>query len=315
MFAWVQPSRNAMPLRLHAASTLSRAACMTGGIWVAQQLHAAEREAEVAWPHLGKTQAGDGADFVGHGDPFRAFQFDTQQQFARRVERPGIAAVHVFLAGDAPDRRGGRLRAASARADTKQRPSAGWADGTLKPRLGGGQGRVDTLQVVRVPARFDQGADGGRGFSLTQQDAVHASPEYLPELPGAGPDMVFVDAIDRGLDDDGGGAMAGAGRSAGNEAAHVGLETGHVEAAVLHADVHVVGPGGGVLATLVKAEDVTAVWAVIVNRLILSQQLDGAVDPVGHGLGFLLRLPCMWDGRGGGRQAGPSSGPRLARNS
>src|SRR5271167_3815461 len=117
---------------------------------------------------------------------------------------------------------------------------------------------------------------------------MHAAAENLPELPGAGADVVFVDAVDRRLDDYRGCAMAGAGRAALDKAARVRLEAGHIERPVLHAHIDVVGPVGSVLTALGKGEDVTAVSPVVIDRLILGQKLDCSVDPVGHGLGSLL---------------------------
>jgi hypothetical protein len=55
--------------------------------------------------------------------------------------------------------------------------------------------------------------------------------------------MLLVDAVDRCLDDHRRRAMAGARRPAIDEAAQILGEPGHIECAVLHADIDVVGPG------------------------------------------------------------------------
>jgi hypothetical protein len=51
---------------------------------------------------------------------------------------------------------------------------------------------------------------------------------------------------------------------------------------VLHADIHVVGPGAGIDATLRMGQHMAAVRTVIIDRLILLQQFDAAVDPRTH---------------------------------
>jgi len=65
----------------------------------------AERQAEVARADLGKSKTRYGKNLLAIGDAFGAFQFHPKQQLAFRVKRPGIAAVHVFLGGEAPDGR------------------------------------------------------------------------------------------------------------------------------------------------------------------------------------------------------------------
>ena len=76
--------------------------------------------------------------------------------------------------------------------------------------------------------------------------------------------------------------MAGARGAGVDQAAHVVGETGHVERAVLHADIHVVGPGAGIFAALRVSQHVTGMRTVVVDRLTLRQQFDCAVDTVGH---------------------------------
>ena len=79
-------------------------------------------------------------------------------------------------------------------------------------------------------------------------------------------------------------------------------------AAVLHADIDVVGPGAGIVAALRVGQHVAAMRAVVVDRLILRQQFDGAVDAVGHNgspSGRRLRRVCARDrGRRQARRQG-----------
>ena len=56
------------------------------------------------------------------GDALGAFELDAEQQLAFPVERPGVAALEIFLRRDPPDRSGGRFGAAAARPDAE--PSA-----------------------------------------------------------------------------------------------------------------------------------------------------------------------------------------------
>ena len=75
-------------------------------------------------------------------------------------------------------------------------------------------------------------------------------------------------------------------------------EAGHVEGAMLHADIHVIGPGGGVFPALGVGQHVAAVRSVVVDCLVLFQQLDGAVDPACHAVS--LRFSCQQSALGGG---------------
>src|SRR5258708_640410 len=111
---------------------------------------------------------------------------------------------------------------------------------------------------------------------------MRAAPEDLAELPGIVADMAFVDAVDRRLDDDRRGAVPGAGRAALDEALEVFGEPGHVEGAVLHPDIDVIGPGAGILAALRAAQHMAGMGAEVIDRLVLRQQLDGAVDAAAH---------------------------------
>src|SRR5260370_16825396 len=92
-----------------------------------------------------------------------------------------------------------------------------------------------------------------------------------------------IDRRSRGSPNSAGRWVAGIGRPAVDQAAHVFGQRRHVEGAMLHADIDVVGPGLGVLATLLVGQNVAGMRAVVVDRLIGFQQLDGAVDALGHG--------------------------------
>ena len=117
---------------------------------------------------------------------------------------------------------------------------------------------------------------------------MHAAPEDLAELPGVEADIRLIGAVHRRLDDDRRRAVSRAGRPAIDQAAHVLGQPGHVEGAVLHADIDVVGPGAGILATLRVGQHVAGVRAVVVDRLVLRQQFDGPVDASRHGGSPLL---------------------------
>ena len=137
--------------------------------------------------------------------------------------------------------------------------------------------------MVRIAAGFHECPDGVGGFRLAQQDAVHAAAEDLAKLPGVDAHMRGVDAVHRGLDDHRRRAMSRPRRPGVRHAAHVLGKAGHVESAVLHADIHVVGPGSGIDATLRMGQHVAAMRTVVINSLILRQQFDAAVDPLTHG--------------------------------
>ena len=53
--------------------------------------------------------------------------------------------------------------------------------------------------------------------------------------------------------------------------AHVFGEPGHVERAVLHADIDVVGPGAGILAALRVGQHMAGMGADVIDRLVLRQ--------------------------------------------
>jgi hypothetical protein len=100
--------------------------------------------------------------------------------------------------------------------------------------------------VVRIAAGFDKGAHGLGRLGLAQQHPVHAAAEDLAELPCVEADIGGVGAVDRRLDDDRRRAVPGVGRAAFHQPEHILGEPRHVEGAVLHADIDVVGPGAGV---------------------------------------------------------------------
>src|SRR5579871_4479147 len=88
--------------------------------WLAWNGAVTEGETEITRPDLGKSQSGDAEDVLAIGDTLGAFQLYPQQQLAFWIERPGIAAIHVFLGRQAPDRRRRALRSAPARTDVEE---------------------------------------------------------------------------------------------------------------------------------------------------------------------------------------------------
>ena len=135
---------------------------------------------------------------------------------------------------------------------------------------------------MRIAAGFDKGAHRVRRLGLAQQQAVDAAAEDLAKLPGVEADIGGVGAVDRRLDDDRRRAVTGAGRAALDQARHVFGEPGHVERAMLHPDIDVIGPGVGVVAPLRAGQHMPAMAADVVDRLVLRQQLDRPVDPLSH---------------------------------
>ncbi len=137
---------------------------------------------------------------------------------------------------------------------------------------------------MRVAAGFHEGAHGAGGFRLAQQHAMHAAPEDLAELPGIVADVLRIGAVHRRLHHHRGRPVARARRPAGDQAEHVLGQTGHVEGAVLHADIDVVGPGLRVLPPLRVGQHVAGMVAGVVDRLPRREQFDRPVDPWRHGI-------------------------------
>src|SRR6266568_3330365 len=124
-----------------------------------------------------------------------------------------------------------------------------------------------------------------------------AAPEGLAELPGVVADIGLVGAVDRCLDDDCRGAVARAGRPALDKALQIFGEPAHVEGAVLHPDIDVVGPGAGILAALGTAEEMAGMGAEVIDRLVLRQELDRAVDTARHCRPSLEQCPIILNRR------------------
>src|SRR5215813_14687029 len=137
----------------------------------------AERKAEVAGADLGKSEARHSDDLLAIGDAFRAFQLHAQKQFALRIERPGITALHVIFDRQAPDRRCGSFRAAPARADAEPFAAGGaalalrCAPRALQPRQWRGNVGIDPDRIMRIAAGFHEGPHRIGAFRLAQQDA------------------------------------------------------------------------------------------------------------------------------------------------
>src|SRR5438132_2751833 len=155
------------------------------------------------------------------------------------------------------------------------------------------QGRIDPGRLVRIAAGFDKGANGVRRLGLAQQDAMHPATKDLAELPGVEAHIGGIGTVDRSLDDDGRRAVPGGSWAGLDQTLHVFSKTRHVERAVLHPDVYIVGPGIRVRAPLCAGQYMTAMTADIIDRLVACQQFDGAVDAVRHDrlldAGFAIR--------------------------
>ncbi len=149
---------------------------------------------------------------------------------------------------------------------------------------------------MRIAAGFHEGPRSLSAFRLAQQDAVHPAAEDLAELPGVIAHLRGIDAVDRRLDDHRRRAVSRAGRPGIDHAVHVLREARHVEAAVLHADIDVVGPACGIDAALRLGQHVTAVRTVIIDGLILLQKFDAAIDATAHGVCSLRFWRCPREG-------------------
>src|SRR5262249_56366552 len=98
-------------------------------IGVARHLAVTEREREIARPDLGEADPRHAENFLAARDALRAFELDAEQQFAVRIERPGVAQLAILRFRHAPDRRPLRLPAAAARAEPQGPRVAGVALG------------------------------------------------------------------------------------------------------------------------------------------------------------------------------------------
>src|SRR6185312_2979498 len=124
-----------------------------------------------------------------------------EQQFAFRIEWPGIAALHVVLARQAPEWCRRRLRSSPARPDAEPYAARGasLAIGRTRGSLHPGQRRrnvgIDADRIVGIAAGFHEGAHCVGRLRLAQQDAMHPAAEDLAELPGIVTDMRGIDAV------------------------------------------------------------------------------------------------------------------------
>src|SRR5271165_5861351 len=165
-----------------------------------------------------------------------------------------------------------------------------------------------------IAAALDKSAHRRCRFRLAEQHTVHAAAQDLAELPGIEADIGRVGAVDRRLDDDRRRAVTRARRTALDEAAHIFGETCHVEGPVLHPDIDVIGPDMRVFASLRIGQQMTAVTADVIDRLILLEEFDGAVDAVWHYLpsrSAAAKYPAS--GRGCPRFSRLRAAPPLAR--
>src|SRR5271156_466707 len=66
-------------------------------IGIARNCDIAQRQAEIARAQFGEAETRHGENRLAIGDALRRFELDPEQQFATRIERPGIAAFEIFL--------------------------------------------------------------------------------------------------------------------------------------------------------------------------------------------------------------------------
>jgi hypothetical protein len=124
---------------------------------------------------------------------------------------------------------------------------------------------------MRIAAGLHKCEDGLRRFRLAQQDSVHAAAKDLAELPGVEANVGRVGAVNGGLDDDDRRAVARAGRAALDQAAHLLGEPCHVERAVLHPDIDVVGLDPRILSAPIEEQGVAGVTTDVMDGLVLRQ--------------------------------------------
>src|SRR5712691_8818118 len=214
---------------------------LTGHLFVAQD------QSQVTWAHFGKANARHTQDLLDIGHALQALNLDAQQQFSLGVQGPGIGEAHVFLWAEPPHPRCRRLRTSTTGAN---------AETTSYTDL-----------VNRIATRLHKRPHRVSGFRLTEQDAMHATGEDLPELPGIVAHDQLVRAVYGDFDNHCRRAVTAAGGAAVHQAMHIRVQPGHVEGAVFHADVDVIGPGVGVLLALLVSQDVPGMATDIINRL------------------------------------------------
>jgi hypothetical protein len=76
--------------------------------------------------------------------------------------------------------------------------------------------------------------------------------------------------------------VAAARRPTVDQAPQILIQPGHIESPVLHAHVDIIGPGAGVEFALFIGENMAGVAAHVIDRLVLRQQFDGAIDAWWH---------------------------------
>src|SRR5262245_26357839 len=83
--------------------------------------------------------------------------------------------------------------------------------------------------------------------------------------------------------------MTGSGGASIDQTTYVLGQTGHIEGAVLHADIDVVGPGPSIRLALRETQHVAGMLADVVDGLILGQKFNGSIDSGCHEQSF----PCF----------------------
>ena len=96
---------------------------------------------------------------------------------------------------------------------------------------------------------------------------MHPAGEDLAELPGVVPNDRLVRAVYGDFHNHCRRAVATARGAACHQASHIRIQSGHVEGAVFHTDIDVIGPGVGVLLALRVGQDVSGMATDVVNGL------------------------------------------------
>src|SRR5690242_9392437 len=219
----------------------------------------AERQRHVAGAALAEPDSGNLYDFVHIGKSEFVFDLDAEQYLAIWIERPDVSLLQILIVRDSPDL-GCGCRAMGAAAALLQ---SSW---------------TDALFAIGIADCFYKGFHCAGGGCVAQQDPVDAGGQYLLEHPRVGAYCGFIGSPDRDIHDHGGRSMAGSSGSARGESLHVSRKSRYIVRSGFHVVADVIGPGLGVLLTLLESADRAGMRSGVVNRLALFQQLDGSVD-------------------------------------
>ena len=109
---------------------------------------------------------------------------------------------------------------------------------------------------------------------------MYAPRKNLAELPGVEAHDLFRCSLHRRFDDNGRRSVSTASGATVDETAQILIQPGHVEGAMFHTYVDVVGPCSRIFYALRVGEHMPCVSSHIVDRLVLGKQFDGSIDPV-----------------------------------